>query len=75
MIRFENIGVFIREKVWLVPNIFPYKYHNILNLVKLHTHPPMKMEHTVCSEKSANKIQTPGNNPEESIKRKLFTPY
>jgi len=27
----------------------------------------MKMEETECSEKSAYKIQTPGNYPEESI--------
>jgi len=27
----------------------------------------MKMEQTECSEKSAYKIQTPGNYPEESI--------
>jgi hypothetical protein len=42
MTRFENVGVFIREKVWLEnslsqmaqtifePNLFPYKYSNIL---------------------------------------------
>jgi hypothetical protein len=28
----ENVGVFIREKVWLEPNLFPYKYSKILNL-------------------------------------------
>jgi len=27
----------------------------------------MKMEQTECSETSAHKLQTPGNNPEESI--------
>jgi len=27
----------------------------------------MNMEQTECSETSAHKIQTPGNNPEESI--------
>jgi len=32
----------------------------------LHTYPPMKMEHTVCSETLAYKIQTPGNYQEES---------
>jgi len=31
------------------------------------TYLPMKMEQTECSEKSAYKIQTPGNNPKESI--------
>ena len=30
-------------------------------------HLPMKMEQTECSETSVHKIQTPGNNPEESI--------
>ena len=29
---------------------------------------PMKMEHTKCSETSAYKMQTPGNNQEESIR-------
>ena len=32
-----------------------------------HTYLPMKMEQTECSETSAYTIQTPGNNPEESI--------
>jgi hypothetical protein len=43
MAMFENFGVFIRENVWLEnslsqmsrtifePNLFPYKYSNILN--------------------------------------------
>jgi len=35
MTRFENVGVFVREKVWLEPNLFPYKYSNIFKL----THP------------------------------------
>jgi len=33
----------------------------------LHTHLPMKMVQTECSETSAYKIQTPGNCPEENI--------
>ena len=36
-------------------------------LSHLHTHPPMKLERTECSETSAYKIQTRGNHPEESI--------
>jgi len=32
MIRFQNVGIFIRENVWLEPNVFPYKYPNILKL-------------------------------------------
>ena len=31
------------------------------------TYLPMKMEQIECSETSAYKIQTPGNNPEENI--------
>jgi len=31
MTRFENVGVFIWEKVWFEPNLFLYKYPNILN--------------------------------------------
>jgi hypothetical protein len=27
----ENVGVFVQEKVWLEPNLFLYKYYNILN--------------------------------------------
>jgi len=30
MTRFENDGVFVWEKVWLEPNLFPYKYSIIL---------------------------------------------
>jgi hypothetical protein len=33
----------------------------------LHTHPPMRMEWTECSETLAYKIQTPENYPEESV--------
>jgi hypothetical protein len=33
----------------------------------LHAYPPVKMEQTVCFERLAYKIQTPGNYPEESI--------
>jgi hypothetical protein len=36
-------------------------------IILLHTNLPMKMEQAECSETSANKIQTPGNYPEESI--------
>jgi hypothetical protein len=32
-----------------------------------YTYPPMKMEQTECPQTSANKIQTLGNYPEESI--------
>jgi hypothetical protein len=36
--------------------------------VSRHTYWPMKMEQTECSETLAFKLQTPGNNPEESIR-------
>ena len=26
MTRFDNVGVFTQQKVWLKPNFFPYKY-------------------------------------------------
>ena len=39
----------------------------MVEVVILHTYPPMKMEQTECSETSAYKIQMPGNYPEESI--------
>ena len=35
----------------------------------IHTHLPMKIEHTECSETSAYKIQTTENYPEESIQQ------
>ena len=37
--------------------------------MSFYTYLPMKMEQTVCSETSENKIQTPGNYPEESIQQ------
>jgi len=43
MTGFENVGVFIWEKLLLEPKLFPYKYPNILN-PSVHTYPPMKME-------------------------------
>jgi hypothetical protein len=71
MTRFENVGEFIREKVWL--RFFSSQTFSCINtltfsnLVILHTYPPVKMEQTECSEMSAHKIQTPGNYSEESI--------
>jgi len=44
----ENVGVFIRVKVWLEPNIFsPIDTPTLSNLLILHTYPPMKMEQTM----------------------------
>jgi len=42
MTRFENVGVFIREKVWLENSL-----SLMASLVILHTYPPMKMEQSV----------------------------
>jgi len=70
MTRSENVGVFIREKVWLENrlSLFPYKYSNILK----HSHCSYLSAYedgTECSEMSAYKIQTPRNYPEESIQQ------
>ena len=46
---------------------FSYNIPTFPNLIhSSHNHLPMKMEKTECSEMSAHKIQTPGNNPEDS---------
>ena len=37
--------------------------------MKNHTYLPMKMEQTECSETSVYKIQTTGNDPEESLQQ------
>jgi len=63
MTGFENVGVFIREKVWL--GLFSSQTFS--NLVILHA---MKMEQ--CSETSAYKIQTPSNYPEEGIQQHKY---
>ena len=77
MIRFENVGVFILEKVWLENKLFLFSSRTFSrintptfsNLVILHTYPPMNMEKTECSETSAYKIQTTGSYPEENIQQ------
>ena len=48
-----------------------FHLHRRVGVKILHTYPPMKMEHTACSETSAYKIQTPGHYPEESIQQNL----
>jgi len=65
MTRFENVGVFIREKVWLAPNLFPYKYSNILR-PSHSSYLPAYEDGTECSETSEYNIQTPEYYPEES---------
>ena len=63
---FENVGVFIWEKVWLEPNLFPHKYPNILK--PSHSSYLSAYENgTECSETSVYTIQTSGNYPEESV--------
>jgi hypothetical protein len=66
-VELRNVGVFIREKVWLEPDLFSYKRNNISQLLIFHSYLPMKMEQTECSEMTEYKIQTPGNYPEESM--------
>ena len=69
MNRFKNVGLFIRESVWLESQTLSrINIPTFSNLFILHAYPPMKMEQTECSETSAYKIQTPGNYPEESIR-------
>jgi len=71
MTRFENVGVFIWEKVWL--RLFSSQTFSRINnptfsnLDILRTYAPMKMEKTECSETSAYKIQMLTNYPDESI--------
>jgi hypothetical protein len=65
---FENVGVFIGEKVW-PEKLFPYKYPNILK-PSHSTYLPAYEDGTEFSATSAYKIQTPGNYPEESIQHK-----
>ena len=48
------------------PNLFPYKYPNILN-PSHSSYLPTYEDGTECYETSAYKIQTLGNYPEESI--------
>jgi hypothetical protein len=71
MTRFENFGVFVREKIWLEnnlsilaqvifePNIFPYKYSNILE-PSHSSYLPACEDGMECSETSAYKIQKSG---------------
>jgi len=48
------------------PNLFPYKYPNILN-PNYSSFLPIYEDGTECSETLAYRIQTPGKYPEESI--------
>jgi len=52
---------------WVIPRRLNFICQRFGTLYLFHLHRSMKMEQTECSEKSAYKIQTPGNYPEESI--------
>jgi hypothetical protein len=41
---------------------------DLCNIYNIHTYLPMKTEQTLCSKRLAFKLQTPVNNPEESIR-------
>jgi len=55
---------------WVIPPASEFYVPTFRNTL-FHLHSPMKMEQTECSETSAYKIQTPGNNPEESIQHSV----
>jgi len=57
---------FLLAQAILEPNVFPYKYPNILK-PSHSSHLPACEDGTECSETSAYKIQTPGNYQEERI--------
>jgi len=61
---------FLMAQTIFETNPFPYDTPTFLYLVhSTRTYLPMKMEQTECSERSAYKLQTLGNHPEESIQR------
>jgi len=64
----RNVGVFFTGKglaqAIFEPNLFPYKYPNILK-PSHSSYLPAYEDGTECSETSAYKIQTLGNYPEE----------
>jgi len=57
------------SKFFLLHNLYTPKDIQDLMLYAFFWVRPMKMEQTECSEMMVYKIQTPGNYPEESIKR------
>jgi hypothetical protein len=58
MTNFENVGIFIQEKVWLENSLSQtFSCINIptfSNVVILHTYPPMKMEQSVPKRRHIN---------------------
>ena len=77
---FKTFAVFwmLYASFWVIPRRLNFICWPFGSLCLLHLHRqvgaeciylPMKMEQTECTETSANKIQTPRNYPEESIKQ------
>jgi len=59
---------FLLPQAIFEPNLFPYKYSNILKPTHS-SHLPAYEDGTECSVMLAYKIQMPGNYPEESIQQ------
>jgi hypothetical protein len=59
---------FLLAQAIFEPNLFPYKYSNILK-PNHPSHLSAYEDETECSEMSAYEIQTLGNYPEESIQQ------
>jgi hypothetical protein len=59
---------FLLAKAVFEPNLFPYKYSNIIKASHL-SYLSAYEDGTECSETSAYKIQTPRNYPDESMKQ------
>ena len=75
-IRFENAGVFIREKVRLENS--PSQTFSLINTPTFYkpshsSYLPAYKDGTECSETSVYKIQTPWNYPEESTQHQNKT--
>jgi hypothetical protein len=51
---------------------FHVQYPTLSTTLTLHTFSPMKMEQTGCSETLVFKLQTPGTDPEESLRQNFF---
>jgi len=73
LLGYSRASEFPNGKANFEPNPFSCNTPTFLNLIhSTHNHQPMTMEQTECSEMSAHKIQTPGNNPEDIIKQLLI---
>ena len=67
---FQHFAVFcmLCAFFWVITRRLEFKCRRFgtICLFHLHIYLPMKMEQIECSEKSAYKLQTPGNYPKES---------